>query len=100
MNKNWKFSVICRPPSRSIVNFLDNLCVIVDQNINLYDRNILVGDFNIDKLKEIVSNAAMTQCVMFDTRITEHSSTRIDLVYSNDKSINCDKLDEFQKSDH
>ena len=42
----------------------------------------------------------MNQYVMFDKRITEHSSTRIGLVYSNDKNLNCDKLDEFQISDH
>ena len=42
----------------------------------------------------------MKQCVKFGTRITEHSSTRIDLLYSNEKNVNCDKVDEFQISGH
>ena len=77
--KNWKFGIIYRSPSGSIVDFLDDLSVIIDQNINLQDQNILVDNFNIDinkndlysnKLNEILSNVAMKQCVMFDTRIT------------------------------
>ena len=46
--KNWKFNVIYRSPSASIVDFLDNLNLIIDSNITLHDHNILVGDFNID----------------------------------------------------
>ena len=38
--------------------------------------------------------------ILFNTQITENSCSRIGLVYSNDKNFNCDKIDEFQMSDH
>ena len=91
--------------------FIDHqdLSLITDQNINLYDHITLVGDFNIDinkndlysnKVIKILSKVAMKQRVMFDTRITINSSTRIDFEYSNDKKLKCDQFEEFQLSNH
>ena len=42
----------------------------------------------------------MKQIIDFDTRITETSQTKIDLLFSNSNNITCKTLTNFQISDH
>ena len=87
---------IYRSPSRSPDNFValfDTAC----RSLNRHSRKhvILAGDFNIDLLKhenlevaqkliETASKYGFLELVSRPTRITDHSCTLIDHVYSND----------------
>ena len=104
---------IYRSPSRSsdkFVNLFDFIC----RSLNRHSKKhiILTGDLNIDLLKhenvevaqnliETASKYGFVELVSRPTRITEHSCTLIDHVYSNDihNTLSCNILT-VEISDH
>lgn len=109
VDKKFQIGVLYHSPNTSDADFLDYLTEIL---LNKYDKsnhNIVVGDFNINmnytstystKLSEIFSVMGMSQKVEFNTRITNTTETKIDLVYSNSEEIECKNLMDFKISDH
>ena len=97
--KNFKKTVIIgnvyRSPSRKRENFNE----LLDSVLQKFDRHrtkqiLLVGDFNSDLIKhdcdtdgqnliDITSNKGFIQVISRPTRITDHSATLIDHIYTN-----------------
>ena len=96
------FGIIYRPnspPKASIDTFTDNLFDIIDQ-VNITKQQLtLMGDFNIDLLQytnhsktsnfidNIISSGMMPH-ITKPTRITDHSATLIDHIYTNNIQVN------------
>ena len=88
-------NLICiyRPPSTSITEFNEEFSVFV-KNIPKNELSYIVGDFNINMLDSNPSNAIITfselmqtefffPLINVPTRVTDTSSTSIDLIYTN-----------------
>ena len=91
---NMLCGIFYRHPNGNVQNFMDNLNVCL-QKIHREEKNcIIMGDFNLDLLKydnhEDTNNFINTMSSFFfqplilqPTRITNHSATLIDNVFSN-----------------
>ena len=104
---------VYRSPSRTPDKFNDSLEIILNK-LNRHNKKhiLLVGDFNIDlikyetdinsqKLVDSTSNYGFVQIVSRPTRITDHSATLIDHIYSNKfNSILCCDVITLDLSDH
>lgn len=82
-------------PSSSDADFLGILDEFLD-NMRLDTICIILGDFNIDlasdnfysnKMKDLISKHGLYQLIDECTRITKNSSTKIDLLITNNKNI-------------
>ena len=97
---------IYRSPSRKPETFLDTLKKIL-QNLGRHSRKhmTLHGDFNMDLIKhdsnlacqnliDDMSNYGFVQIVSRPTRITDHSATLIDHIYTNnlEDTVSCNVL--------
>ena len=109
INPKWQIGVVYHSPSTSDADFINYLRSVLDQCCENTDNNILIGDFNINtnvrstysiQLTELLSIYNMKQIIDFNTRITENSATKIDLLFTNSNNILCKKMDDFQISDH
>lgn len=107
-NFNCIFTAIYNSPAASkkkCINIFNEWC---DNDLDLTQKNIIAGDFNIDlmkyttypnQLRDIIFCSGMKQRVNQCTRITEKSRTMIDLVITN-CDINVDVLMDDVISDH
>lgn len=96
--KGQKYNILSvyHSPSSSDSKFLSKLDEIIEDYATKPDTFVLVGDFNVnvardtfysEKLKTIVSSHGMYQLVQGFTRVKQNSSTMIDLIITNDKTI-------------
>jgi exonuclease III len=104
---------VYRSPSRKPNQFHDSLDCIL-QKLNRHDKKhiLLVGDFNIDLIKyetdinsqnivDTASNYGFIQVISRPTRITDHSATLIDHIYTNKiNSVLCCDVITLDLSDH
>ncbi|KAJ6634609.1 hypothetical protein Bhyg_13184 [Pseudolycoriella hygida] len=107
-NFNCIFTAIYNSPAaskRMCINIFNEWC---DDELDLTQKNIIAGDFNIDmmknttypnQLRDITLCSGIKQCVKQYTRITEKSKTMIDLVLTN-CDLNVDVLINDIISDH
>lgn len=89
-----------------------NLCSYLKSCLNKLPKGaevICIGDFNINWLqcngltslmKDFARSSNLSQLIESPTRITEHSSTLIDLIFSNSRSITKSGSAYFGLSDH
>ena len=88
---------IYRPPSQPIDEFLTDVDNSL-QRVNNRHAKVLLGDFNVDslkksrmdsslmrKLRQTTENYDLEQIISSPTRITENSSTLIDMIFTNEK---------------
>ena len=102
-NKTFILGNVYRSPSRKPDSF-NKLYDLVLNKLNRHSKKLvyIVGDFNQDLIKyeqdinsqnltDIASNHGFVQIVSRPTRITDHSATLIDHVYTNslDSTISC-----------
>lgn len=89
--KKGLYSILYHSPNSSDTSFLDFFERMVETVLDEYENNILVGDFNINllrtnnntkRLSNIITMSGMKQLVKYPTRVTNTSSTMIDLVVS------------------
>lgn len=102
--KQGLYSVLYHSPNSNNSDFLEFFENIVENVLNIEEKNILVGDFNInlnnkngssEKLKSIITLSGMKQFVKEATRVTNSSSTLIDLVVSNVYDLKIRIVDSF-----
>ena len=104
---------IYRSPSSKVDNFFERLEIILNKlNRHSNKHILLVGDFNIDLAKhdrdsnsqqliDTMSNHGFIQTISRPTRITEHSSTLIDHIYTNNlNKMTKTSVATFDISDH
>nr|CAH7729132.1 unnamed protein product [Callosobruchus chinensis] len=109
----YAIGTVYRPPSYSVVDFLNCLELNVIDMLPKYDEIICLGDFNIDmlrtessatiKLNKTLESLGLVQLVSSPTRNTPTSSTLIDLILatSNDGFVNsCSVIPADRLSDH
>ena len=102
------FGVVYHSPSSSDQRFLEILDNWWDSFIDLSKLNVIAGDFNIDWLNEPNSNQLkqlaifcnLKQTVSQVTRISRHSRTLIDHVFSNFEKVHSSTEADFKISDH
>lgn len=101
-------SVVYHSPSASKADFLNYFEAWLEEKLDITEQHIICGDFNIDmmsnglyskRLQNIIEINGMRQFVQNATRITNLSSTMIDLVISNGETEVEILLDE-KISDH
>lgn len=95
-NKPYTVIALYHSPSASNADFINRMENILD-NYNFENSTIIViGDFNIDisknsfykeKLLQSISRVGLHQIINQFTRVTENSSTIIDLILTNNKSL-------------
>lgn len=107
--RNGVYVVVYHSPNAShsdFIEYFENWC---DNMLDEKDDVIITGDFNIDvakhsfyskKLSQAINNLGMKQIVGEFTRITQLSSTIIDLVITNNRKIQAQVLDTHVISDH
>lgn len=109
LKKNWQIGVIYHSPNTSDADFIRFANEILDTYINEGDNNVIVGDFNINEniqstytnqLNQMFAALSMAQLIKFNTRITETTQTKIDLLYSNSDEIEICNLTKYKISDH
>lgn len=105
------YGIIYRSPSYKVDDTIERFDCFFDETINVRKFNLIMGDVNVDmnkekslsakKLTQIFDKYGLTQCVNFNTRITEKSETKIDVILTNkcDK-ICCVPLLSYRISDH
>ena len=114
INKNdtcMVFGCIYRPPSASITNFLDHLESILEQIFCLKPNHICIGgDFNmnlldsnnqyINQLKSIMSIYGLWPVIKRPTRVTSHSASLIDHIWSSEFFASDSRIVKSFTSDH
>lgn len=99
--------VIYRPPSGSVVKFIDKLKVFLNKNYMFKKMNILlIGDFNIDYaskkdvntqyLLSLEKDWLLKQLIKEPTRITSHSKNLNTFSFQRPKSHKLCKTDKFK----
>ena len=87
----WQIGVLYHSPSANKSEYLTYLKSTLMTYCEGCNNNIIIGDFNINinndiayttELINIFSSRAMKQLISFDTRVTEFSSMKIDLLSS------------------
>ena len=101
-----------RPPSSKAIEHTEDYTKYLSSCIDNLQKNsevFILGDFNVDVSKrnnlssligEICKSKVLTQHVSSPTRVTEHSSTTIDLVLSNSKHAKDCEVVNLGISDH
>lgn len=83
--------LVYKSPSGNFEVFLNNLSAFLD-NYYLKHKIILVGDFNVDlkidsnqanEMTNLLSSMNLRPTIFEDTRVTDHSATRIDNLFTN-----------------
>ena len=105
-------ALMYRPPN-SCQSLFDTLfCTLCNLDVSMFSNFVLLGDFNIDyfctqsplfsKLNFIVSSFNLTQLVSEPTRVSNNSSTLIDLIFvSTPAQVNsCHTISPLANSDH
>ena len=77
----WQIGVLYHSPSANKSEFLTYLKSTLETYCEDCYNNIIIGDFNTN-LNNDFSSMAMKQLISFDTRVTEFSSTKIDLLFN------------------
>lgn len=107
-----QFITVYRPPSCTVGNFIDCLEIFLNNVELVVNPIIIIGDFNIDilknsaqtrKFKSVVKNYGLTICNHEPTRVTSQSSTLIDILLGNEKAsqyIKTLKTNDISFSDH
>lgn len=108
---SYSVAAVYRSPNANVTHFLDRflqwLDVYIDNNNN--HSIILTGDFNIDfskndyakkRLQEGIENHGMKQFIQNFTRVRNDSRTIIDLIISNDYTINAYVEQNYIITDH
>ena len=113
VSKTFIIGNIYRSPSGKVEKFLE----LLDANLNRLSRHknknvTLVGDFNVDLIKHdtdihsqnlinLTAGYGFAQIVSLPTRITDHSATLIDHVYTNQvHSVSTARVVSLDISDH
>jgi hypothetical protein len=103
------YTVVYRSPSGSKKTFLDYCETFFEDIADGMNRHIIEGDFNIDvnkntyesnRLKHMIESNGMKQLVQDFTRVDQHHRTIIDLIISNDFSLDVDVLHSPKITDH
>lgn len=106
---NGIYTAIYHSPNSSDAEFVQYFTDMLENNFESNKLNVFIGDFNInmnkrytysDKLSQVLDLYGLKQLINFPTRITDNSSTIIDLVISNDNSIKCKARSDWKISDH
>lgn len=106
-NIDFIVAAIYRSPSYSPKLFIDKIQEILETDFDFSSNIIFMGDFNINLFKDdtysklLIStfdSYLMKQIVDKPTRITEKTSSQIDLVFTNIAYLTCDVIDKI--SDH
>lgn len=96
MNEKYLICAIYHPPQVNDNLFLEFFENYLENVINFTGTLLIVGDFNFDfkkdtfysnKMKSMVYKYGLYQLVRLPTRITQHSSTLIDLIITNEKHL-------------
>ena len=104
--KNYLVGCIYRHPSMNQIDFLQNYFVGLLEKINNENKQIiLMGDFNFDLLNhekdphtetflDMITSSSLMPLILKPTRITSHSKTLIDNVFTNilDKKVTAGNL--------
>ena len=94
--ENYTLSTIYDPPQVNDNLFLEAFENYLDNNINYNGTLIIIGDFNFDlskdsfyanKCKNLIFQNGLYQLLKKHARITQHNSTLIDYIITNDKRI-------------
>ena len=105
----WQIRVLYHSPSANKSEFLTYLKSTLETYCEGCNNNIIIGDFNINinintaytaELINIFSSMAMKQLISFDIRVTEFSSTKIDLLYSTSDQVKTKCLNSCHITDH
>nr|CAI5856514.1 unnamed protein product [Callosobruchus analis] len=97
-----KTVILCcyRSPNSNCTKFIDSLVDVLDYIYKFNTTILLVGDFNLDssndspeykRLSCILNNFNLTSRVKWPTRVTYHTSSTIDHIFSNcpDDAVTC-----------
>ncbi|XP_067625177.1 uncharacterized protein [Eurosta solidaginis] len=104
----WQIGVVYHSPNTSDAEFIRYMGEMLDEYFNENGNNV-IGDFNINmnvrstysnQLNQTFTSMSMRQLIKFNTRITESSQARIDLLYSNSGDIEIQNLENQRISDH
>ncbi|XP_067637352.1 uncharacterized protein [Eurosta solidaginis] len=105
----WQIGVVYHSPNTSDAEFIRYMGEMLDEYFNENGNNVIIGDFNINmnvkstysnQLNQTFTSMSMRQLINFNTRITESSQTKIDLLYSNSGDIEIQNLENQRISDH
>ncbi|XP_017474479.1 PREDICTED: uncharacterized protein LOC108365053 [Rhagoletis zephyria] len=105
----WQIGVLYRSPSSSDADYVIYLNELINEYLKESDNNLIVGDFNLNmnisstysnQLTSLFAQMAMIQRISFNTRITQYSATKIDLLFSNNDQIKTECGSEYKISDH
>jgi hypothetical protein len=103
------YTVVYRLPTGSNKTFLDYCETFFEDIADGMNRHIIGGDFNIDvnkntyesnRLKHMIESNGMKQLVLDFTRVDQHHRTIIDLIISNNFSLDVDVLHSPKITDH
>lgn len=107
--KSGLYIVLYHSPNASHKLFIEYLNTWIEKNVNFCEFVMLVGDFNIDllknttysrKMKQVIKSFGLKQHVKTPTRITATSKTIIDFVITNYQDIETEICDVHRISDH
>ena len=114
--ENCNTSILCgsiyRPPNGNFINFIEILSDLLDRMAAENKKCYIMGDFNLNLLEYNTNNNVREMVSLFNskyfyntinkpTRVSSHSATIIDHLWTNDLSSNVDNGILFSKnSDH
>ena len=97
MQKTINLVGVYRPPDGKLKEFVQIITGVLDQIDRTQSETLLIGDFNIDfnnkkavsssNLSRLENKYALKQIIGKDTRITESTSPRIDLLFTDMSNI-------------
>ena len=110
MQKPINLFGIYRPPDGNYRDFLQHITDMIKQIDRSHSETVLIGDFNIDfnnkklvassKLNTLETKFALKQIIKVNTRVTDTSSTCIDLLYTDIANIMESGVINYNISDH
>ncbi|XP_067624413.1 uncharacterized protein [Eurosta solidaginis] len=104
----WQIGLVYHSPNSSDAEFIKYIGEILEEYFSENENNV-IGDFNINvnlqstytnQLSHTFATTSMHQLINFNTRVTETSQTRIDLLYSNSDEIEIKNMENQRISDH
>ena len=91
-NSKFKLLGIYRPPSGNRINFIDHINHLITENDLINTKSIIAGDFNICTLEDNNYSSSLMNSfqsyhffplITLPSRITDHSSTLLDNIWTN-----------------
>ena len=93
--KNWIISVMYKPPSQNVGDFISNLNILMAKISRENKTSYIMGDFNLNLLNQhfhqytnefldIMYANMLFPLITLPTRTTSHSATLIDNIFTND----------------